>query len=136
MPAEGEAARKLLLNLRDRYGLGPKDIFLVSPFRDGANKLWRMARDLGLDQEKTGTVHTTQGKEADVVVLVLGGNPKKPGAKDWAAKKPNLLNVAVSRAKKRLYVIGDIEEWRTRNHFRVLAESIPVCEKLLGIVNK
>lgn len=127
VPAEGKAARELLLNLKERYGLGASDIFLVSPFRDCANKLRPMARSLGLDPEKTGTVHTTQGKEADVVVLVLGGNPKKTGAKGWAAKKPNLLNVAVSRAKKRLYVIGDVEGWRKQNHFRVLAEYIPVA---------
>ncbi|MGD9787566.1 MAG: DEAD/DEAH box helicase [Sulfuricellaceae bacterium] len=128
VPAEGKAARDLLLSLKERYGLGASDIFLVSPFRDCANKLRPMARSLGLDPEKTGTVHTTQGKEADVVVLVLGGNPKKPGAKGWAAKKPNLLNVAVSRAKKRLYVIGDVEGWRKQNHFRVLAEHIPVAQ--------
>jgi len=126
VPAEGEIARKLLLNLKKRYGVRPSDVFLVSPFRDCANKLRPMARNMGFDPEKTGTVHATQGKEADVVVLVLGGNPKKPGAKDWAAKNPNLLNVAVSRAKKRLYVIGDIEGWRKQNHFRVLAEYIPV----------
>lgn len=125
VPAEGVAARKLLLDLKDQYGLGAEDIFLISPFRDGANKLRPMARNLGLDEEKTGTVHTTQGKEADVVVLVLGGNPKKPGAKSWAAEKPNLLNVAVSRAKKRLYVIGDIEGWRRQKYFRVLADCIP-----------
>ena len=41
-----------------------------------------------------------------------------------AGKKPNLLNVAVSRAKKRLYVIGDISGWRGQKYFRVLAEHI------------
>lgn len=125
VPAEGQAAQKLLQNLMNQHGLGKNDIFLISPFRDCANKLWTMAQNLHLDPEKTGTIHTTQGKEADVVVLVLGGNPKKPEARKWAAKSPNLLNVAVSRAKKRLYVIGDVEGWRKQNHFRVLAEYLP-----------
>ncbi|WP_217618805.1 AAA domain-containing protein, partial [Achromobacter sp. GbtcB20] len=80
---------------------------------------------VGLSTKRTGTIHTTQGKEADVVILVLGGNPQNPGAKDWAAQKPNLLNVAVSRAKSRLYVIGDRQAWSQRRNFSVLAAKIP-----------
>jgi hypothetical protein len=34
----------------------------------------------------------------------------RPGAKEWASEKPNLLNVAVSRAKRRLYIIDNREE--------------------------
>ena len=63
-----------------------------------------------------------QGKESAIVILVLGGNPAKPGAKDWAAEKPNLLNVAVSRAKRRLYVIGDKNTWGIRPYFCELAQ--------------
>jgi len=69
-------------------------------------------------------VHTSQGKEADVVILVLGGDPSRPGAKDWAASKPNLLNVAVSRAKKRLYVIGNAAEWKVRHFFKQAVEKL------------
>lgn len=127
VPAESIAVRDLLLCLQGRYGLGKSDIFLISPFRDCASKLKDMARSLGLDPNKTGTIHTTQGKEADVVVLVLGGNPKRPGARAWAAKKPNLLNVAVSRAKQRLYVVGNMDGWRNHGHFRVLVEQLPVA---------
>jgi len=70
-------------------------------------------------------VHTTQGKEADVVILVLGTDPRGPGARAWAASKPNLLNLAVSRAKRRLLVIGDREAWRDQRYFATLAESLP-----------
>ncbi len=69
-------------------------------------------------------LHTTQGKEAEVVILVLGGNPQRPGAKDWAVQSPNLLNVAVSRAEARLYVIGDRAAWGQRPYFRVLDQRL------------
>lgn len=73
-----------------------------------------------------GTIHRAQGKEADIVILVLGGDPARPGAKEWAASKPNLVNVAVSRARRRLYVVGDREEWRTRRYFGTVAERLRV----------
>jgi hypothetical protein len=64
-----------------------------------------------------------QGKEADVVVLVLGTHPHRTGARGWAAERPNLLNVAVSRARRRIYVIGNRAAWGDLNHFKVLAAS-------------
>ncbi len=48
-----------------------------------------------------GTVHTFQGKEADEVVFVLGCDEKAWNAAKWAGQKANILNVAVTRAKKR-----------------------------------
>ena len=126
VPDEGTAASNLVRRLTSREDVPAEDIFLISPFKDCATELTKLARKFGLDPKKTGTIHTTQGKEADVVILVLGGNPQRHGAKDWAAQKPNLLNVAVSRAKSRLYVVGNRQAWRQRRHFSVLAAKIPV----------
>ncbi|MNP49995.1 hypothetical protein D3C76_1442210 [compost metagenome] len=64
------------------------------------------------------------------MVLVLGGNLQKPGARAWAASRPNLLNVAVSRAKQRLYVIGDRTQWQALRYFSTLAKNLPARDVL------
>jgi len=122
---EGETLEKFLKFLREKYGKEVlKDIFLISPFRDCARELKRIAKKYGLDENKVGTVHTTQGKESNVVILVCGGST--PGARAWAASKPNLLNVAVTRAKERLYVIGNAEAWKKLNYFNVLCKKLNI----------
>jgi uncharacterized coiled-coil protein SlyX len=122
---EGQQARAILDDLIHVHGVDRGQIALLSPFRDCAQRLKALSEAYGLHAGRVGTVHTAQGKEADVLVLVLGGNPRSPGAKSWAAAKPNLVNVAVSRAKKRLYVVGNREQWAKQKHFATLAELLP-----------
>ena len=104
----------LLTELLDA-AVNPADILLISPFRAVARKLKEIAAHRGIVQ--AGTIHVSQGKESDIVILVLGGDPRRLGAKDWASEKPNLLNVAVSRAKRRIYTIGNREEWSQYPNF-------------------
>ncbi len=115
---EGALLADFMESLLREHQVDPQNVFMISPFRQVVMQLKTIGLRYGLDvKNHVGTIHTTQGKESDVVFLVLGGNPSNPGAKDWAAEKPNLLNVAVSRAKRRLYIIGDKAEWRKRPYF-------------------
>jgi hypothetical protein len=108
IPAEGIVAEMLLTELL-ASGANADEIFLLSPFRSVARALSVLGAKHKLG--RAGTIHRAQGKESEIVILVLGGNPAVPRAKDWAAEKPNLLNVAVSRAKRRFYIIGNREAW-------------------------
>ncbi|ABI90772.1 DEAD/DEAH box helicase [Burkholderia ambifaria] len=122
IPAEGEMALSIL---RDVAPETRDKIYVISPFRDVVRGLESLLHKAKLSNVEVGTIHTVQGKESDVVLLVLGGNPKRPGAKAWASKKPNLLNVAVSRAKRRIYVIGNRRVWEQFDNF-------DKCSAILG----
>jgi superfamily I DNA and/or RNA helicase len=58
--------------------------------------------------------------------VVLGGNTSGSGARDWVVSEPNLLNVAATRAKRRLYVIGDRSDWKDRKLFRDVMDLLPL----------
>lgn len=121
IPAEGDRLEELLQTLV-QHGLPPGEILLLTPFRDVAKHLYPLARKYHPYIAHTGTIHVAQGKEAEAAILVLGGNPSRPGAKRWASEKPNLLNVAASRGKRRFYVIGNREVWRKYSFFSRLAK--------------
>lgn len=130
IPAEGDALRELLNQMRER-GIRPQQIRVLSPFRAVVAEAKKIHTDVFPEvstkdrQDWVGTVHTMQGKEADAVVLVLGGDPRNLGARSFAIDTPNLLNVAVSRARRRLHVIGDRSSWGREGCFTVLAAKLP-----------
>lgn len=134
---EGNVACDLLRKLLDE-GVENPDIFFITPFRIVAHKLREKIRsDRSITErlpgkpwewthERVGTVHTFQGKEADTVVIVLGAPlDTSLGARLWAGHPPNLLNVAVTRAKRRLFVIGNREAWKSAGAFLHLTQMLP-----------
>ncbi|QCX50788.1 DNA helicase [Ralstonia pseudosolanacearum] len=131
VPAEGETLRALLTLLRED-GVDAADISVITPFKAVQENLKRLLGDTMV----SGTIHTMQGKEAPVVIMVLGGNTEGSGARDWAVSEPNLLNVAATRAKRRFYVIGDRNDWQNRALFCDVMDLLPLqrlpeCEAVL-----
>lgn len=122
---EIDALRSLIDLLMGTYGVADKDIFVISPFRPVVGRITTQILD-EYPAMNGGTVHSVQGQEAPVVIMVLGGDPDIPGSKIWAGDQPHLINVAVSRAQHRLYVIGEHESWSEAGYFKTLSEQVPV----------
>jgi hypothetical protein len=93
-------------------------VYVISPFTVVGDKMRELLhrRYGSASNGIAGTVHTFQGKEAEHVIFLLCGDPKKRGVISYfAGAKPNLVNVAVTRARSKLYVIGDLEYWTGRS---------------------
>ena len=100
--------------LRELWTTLPKEatIGVVSPFTAQVREIERKLGQKALQRIRVGTAHTFQGGERDVVVVspaAATGVHRSSG--QWALRQQNLWNVAVTRARSRLYVVGDRAYW-------------------------
>ena len=130
--------RHCILRLKDNAKFFGRRVYILSPFRSVADAAARILREIGVTgangltavgqkvEIRAGTVHAFQGQEADIVFLVLGSVPGIRGhaQRRWAALPANLINVAVTRAKSGLVVVGDWGEWTLERTFAIMAESL------------
>ncbi|MCS7080349.1 MAG: AAA domain-containing protein [Chloracidobacterium sp.] len=139
-PAEGDEVLRLLEELAQAEA--SHDLYIITPFVIVAEKLRQMIRKSKVLEgwindnwinKRVGTVHTAQGREAGAVILVLGAPLQdQKGARDWAGNRPNLLNVAVTRAKEVIYVVGNWELWCEAGCFKELDSALPKLCRLYG----
>ncbi len=106
-------------------GYSIEDIGVISPFNVHAAALReRLTQKFsGFKKNSIGTIHTFQGSEKRVIIL----STKICRSQDdvsWINKRPNLLNVAVSRAKELFILVGNLYKLEKGNLTRQLVEHI------------
>ncbi len=104
-----EAALGLIKSLIED---GVRGIGVITPFRDQANAMTRAVvdayraddiEDYGL---AVGTVHAFQGAEYNVVIALLTLGPDESAGSWRFVNKPNLFNVMVTRARRKMIVLN------------------------------
>lgn len=128
VPVQGEHVANMIYAHYVRENTLP-DIYVISPFRkvkDGVKEdILRILVERGVTKSvvlswlsgRVGTVHTFQGKEEKSVIFILGVSEATKGSASWASGKPNILNVAVTRAKNQVYLVGCKKVWSGLNYF-------------------
>ncbi|MDU7910752.1 MAG: AAA domain-containing protein [Veillonella parvula] len=125
---QGQIAFELIQKLR-AGNVKFKDIFIITPFTSVAYGFKKYMASLSNDivnwtkednkkdwlDDNIGTVHTFQGKESKVVIYMLGcqSDDSANGAIKWV--NANNVNVAFTRAREYIYVIGDAVKWAELN---------------------
>jgi hypothetical protein len=95
-------------SLKSRYKNIPIEeiVAIVTPFRLQVNLIRRELANKGLGAIRVGTVHVLQGAECPVVLFSpVYDTGQKPS---FMNTEPNMLNVAVSRAKDSFLLFGNI----------------------------
>ncbi|KEK24416.1 DEAD/DEAH box helicase [Bacillus gaemokensis] len=129
--------KQLQASMEEKKSIFP-EVFVITPFtkvKTGLIKLLKaeLKKELkNIDtgelnkwiENSIGTVHTFQGKEANIVYFVVGTDSQSDTAADWSCQKPNLLNVAVSRAKLEFYLVGDFKRLSKKKNYSEFADSL------------
>ena len=91
------------------------------------SRINQVARDIHILKIECSTIDQAQGREADIVVLSLTRSNRN--SKVGFLRELERVNVAVSRARELLYIVGD-------DRFILRADNAESLQKVLGHIRK
>ncbi|MEM8505199.1 MAG: AAA domain-containing protein [Cyanobacteria bacterium P01_D01_bin.1] len=106
---EVQAVYDIFAYLVNERGYHVEDIGVVSPFSAHAKALRARLkkRFRSIEEDAIGTVHKFQGSEKRVMIFSTRVCQRE-NSLQWMNRKPNILNVAVSRAKELFILVGNL----------------------------
>lgn len=129
--AQGEVARKLIQALL-RGGARAESIGVIAPYRAQVAALRRRLASAGVMDVVVDTVDRFQGAEREIIIFSFGGVSAATG---WGGRgleflaDPRRLNVALTRAQRKLLILGDRRELEQAPLLRRL---VAYCAGLYG----
>ena len=87
-----------------------ESIGIITPFVNQKNLITMRLKENGLDSIPCGTVHSFQGDEKDVILFSTAiGEGMARSTYNWLSNNRELINVATSRARNQLLIMGNLE---------------------------
>lgn len=100
-PAEARAVAEYAARNRDR------SIGVITPFVNQKQLIEQALKEEGVTNVTCGTVHAFQGDEKDVILFSTAiTDQTQTGTYEWLKNNRELINVATSRARDKLIVLG------------------------------
>jgi DNA replication ATP-dependent helicase Dna2 len=112
------AAKAVFMALK--HGVKPSEIGIIAPYNAQVVKTLQKVRELSLHERlnmqglKVSTIHSFQGQERRVIIVDFSDDNIKPTR---LTAKWELINVALSRAKEQLTIIGNRDYLQNDTYF-------------------
>lgn len=102
----------IIKKLTSRLGVSEADIGVITPYRQQVLKLNKILESLEIDGVKVGSVEQFQGQEKEVIIISTVRSTVKHNRFDQThclgfLSHPRRFNVAITRAKSLLVIIGN-----------------------------
>jgi DNA replication ATP-dependent helicase Dna2 len=103
-----------------KHGVKPSEIGIIAPYNAQVVKTLQKVRELSLHERlnmqglKVSTIHSFQGQERRVIIVDFSDDNIKPTR---LTAKWELINVALSRAKEQLTIIGNRDYLQNDTYF-------------------
>lgn len=107
---EAKAVVETVKELRSESQFSRFSLGVVTPFKAQVELIIELLdKDGLLNNTMVGTAHSFQGDERDVIIFSpVVSKDISEGAASWVEKPPNLINVAVTRAREALFLVGNL----------------------------
>lgn len=87
-----------------------KDATIITPFVNQEKLMNQLLERNGIKDVNCGTIHSLQGAEKDTIIFSTSISPRTSKITfDWLKNNSELINVGITRAKKKLIVVSDYE---------------------------
>ena len=109
--SEAERVVEEVERLTTREGLNGGTIGIVTPFGEQKKLIQMLLVEAQISNDlKVDSAHGFQGDERDIMVFSpVVAQGMTPGAQRWVDTPPNLINVALTRARHALFVVADLD---------------------------
>jgi superfamily I DNA and/or RNA helicase len=129
---EANAVVKVIYDLKNNLKNKSMEIGVVTPYRKQVDLIIDMLTKSGLIAGvSVGTAHLYQGQEKDIVIFsTVVSNGMDTNSALWLSKPPNLLNVAMTRARRKLIIVGDMDYCENNFSGDMLGKLAKYCKKI------
>lgn len=93
-----------------------KDVGIITPFTKQEQLIKGLLKEENMEHVEVGTIHKFQGEEKDTIFLSLAiTNQTHNRTIDWIKNNKEMINVATTRPKNNLYIVGNAQEIASRD---------------------